>query len=137
MKIQEKPLRIRKDIVNLLEKILLSSNISKQTIGILLRSFHNMLPLIIGLMTIIGNKTIVKWCGIVLIFLIVLFYIFDGCILSMLENRICEDNYNIVDPVIELYNIENNYINRINISYYILGMFIILYSGIYYLRFHY
>lgn len=122
-------------IINYLEKILLSSNISRKTTGILIRSFHNMLPLIIALLIVIGNKRIVQYCGIIIVILILMFYLFDGCILSMLENRICNDSYNIVDPILEIFNIEINYNNRMRVSYYILGIFAISYMIIYKIRF--
>ena len=72
---------------------------------------------------------------IVIVILILMFYLFDGCILSMLENRICNDSYNIVDPILEIFNIEINYNNRMRVSYYILGIFAISYMIIYKIRF--
>ena len=45
-----------------------------------------------------------------------MFYIFDGCILTMVERNLCGDDFTFIDPILEYNNIELNSKNRYNIS---------------------
>ena len=54
----------------------------------------------------------------------------------MLEHRLCEDEYTIADPFIQLAGIEESSKNKILISNIIAIYYFIFYSIVYYIRFY-
>jgi hypothetical protein len=64
-----------------------------------------------------------------------LFILFDGCFISMLENRLCKDNFNMIDPFLELNGLVVDYESRKSLTYYIAVCYTMLFFTIYYLRF--
>ena len=64
-----------------------------------------------------------------------MYALFDGCTLTMLEERLCKDAYTLVDPFIELYGYEVNYINRKKFTAYIMVPHVLIMILIYYYRF--
>ena len=128
---------LEKKILDYCEKMLQSSGISKKNICILLRSVHFALPIINGLILLLAPYFLFKAVLILKICIFSLFIIFDGCILSRLEQRFSEldDKYTIIDPFLELYKIPLNNENRKKYSLYIWGSCFILTYLIYYFRF--
>ena len=58
------------------------------------------------------------------IFVLVLFYCFNGCILTLLELKLCkDDNYTVIDIVLELFDIELNNKTRTKYSYILIIKF--------------
>jgi hypothetical protein len=70
-----------------------------------------------------------------LLLIFLMFFVFGGCILSMVENKICNDDFTIADPFLELLEMEKNSKNRFNISLTIFTIFNIIIGIIYYIRF--
>ena len=64
------------------------------------------------------------------------FFFFDTCMISSLENRIIGDEFNIIDPVLELFNMDLNFMNRLKISYGIGCFYIVAMFCLYFVRFH-
>jgi len=129
--------KMRHSLVNYLESLLNKSNLSKKSLGIVVRSYHFNAPLFLMLAVLIPNKIYANIAVIFYFFVLFLFLLFKGCFISALENRLCEDDFNIVDPLLEYTNQEINYNSRMNISYYILICYSIIFFGIYYIRFLY
>jgi hypothetical protein len=53
----------------------------------------------------------------------------------MIENQICNDDFTIADPFLELLELEKNSKNRFNISCIIGGSYYVMIAIIYYIRF--
>jgi len=127
--------KTKSDIINKIINYFKTSNISLNSIGIIIRSYHYTSPLILMMMLILGNNVLVNISIIFLITIIVMFILFNGCILSMLESKLCNDNFNIIDPTLEYFNCDINYINRMYTSRIIAIIYIIAFILIYYYRF--
>jgi hypothetical protein len=127
--------KTKSEIINKIVNYFKTSSISLSSIGIIIRSYHFTSPLILIMMLSLGNNLLVNISIICLITIIVMFILFNGCILSMLESKLCNDNFNIIDPTLEYFNMEINYINRMYVSYIIATIFIIAFILIYYYRF--
>lgn len=126
----------KKIIIDYLEQKCINSRFSKKTLGYLLRSFHITTPFAFLFMLFFCSKTVVSVAAIHLLFVAILYFIFDGCFLSMLEHRICGDEFTIADPFLELFNMEINHENRIKITYYVIACYMVCFYIIYFLKFH-
>jgi hypothetical protein len=130
---------IRNQFINYLEQSCLynkyTKNISKSSIGILIRSFHLSSP--IQLLTILTFAP--KWMANIAtlgFFIVILLYIlFKGCFLSLLEHRLLLDSFTITDPFLEAFNIEINYNTRHYGTCCIMSIYMGIYCIVYYLRF--
>ena len=71
-----------------------------------------------------------------LVGVLISFYTFDSCFLSILEQNLCNDDFVIIDPVLELNDLEINTANRYYISNVIGITYLITVCLIYYIRFH-
>jgi len=126
----------KKIIIDYLEQKCINSRFSKKTLGYLLRSFHITTPFAFLFMLFFCSKTVVSVAAIHLLFVAILYFIFDGCFLSMLEHRICGDEFTIADPFLELFNMEINHKNRIKITYYVIAIYMVCFYIIYFFKFH-
>ncbi len=122
-------------IIDYLESTCKQTGISENSLGIMLRSYHYSVPLIMIIFVIIGNQTLATVTLIYFVFLVVCWILFNGCFLSMLENRLCDDNFNIVDPILEMSSMQVNYDSRKLVSHYIGFCYTLLIFSIYTLRF--
>jgi hypothetical protein len=78
----------------------------------------------------------VVWVVIFLLVVIFLmFFIFDGCILSMIENKVCNDDFTIADPFLEVLEWDKNTKNRFNVTLVVGLSYYIVIGIIYYIRF--
>jgi hypothetical protein len=64
-----------------------------------------------------------------------MFFAFNGCIMSMIENRICNDDFTIADPFLELLGWEKNKKNSFNVTLVVGSFYYITVGIIYYIRF--
>jgi len=93
-----------------------NGRLSKKSIGEIIRAIHFTTPInIIGLMCI-SPQYICNLLIIYLVFISIFFIIFDGCFLTIVEQYYCEDTFTIIDPSLELMNIEKTNKNRYLIS---------------------
>ncbi len=67
--------------------------------------------------------------------ILICYILFQGCFISMLENRLCDDKFNIVDPFLEYNNVNINYKTRKIVTIYIAVCYTLIFYGIYYFRF--
>ena len=63
------------------------------------------------------------------------FYRFNGCFLSMLENRLCNDDFTIADPILEVMHLDPTNENRLVGTYTVALSFIVTFALVYYIRF--
>ena len=128
--------KIMKQYMNSLSDKCHTCKLSSKSIGILIRSFHLNAPPFFMYNLLFGPYIM---CNIVMLFLIIagfLFYTFDMCFLSVMEQNLCNDNFVIMDPILELCNLEVNTQNRYYISNMIGIPYLITVFLIYYFRFY-
>lgn len=130
-------IKLRNNILDFAENIINKTNLSKKSIGILLRSFHFSIPIIVTLLLLVGSNEHFKAAIIFNIFIFILFFTFDGCILSRLEQKFTDDDFTVIDPFLELINVETTNDNRKWYSFYSSIFGFVLSFVLYYYRFHY
>lgn len=108
-----------------------SGKISKKSLGIIMRSFHMSAPIFFILIASFAPKKVVWIVLFLLLIIFLMFFIFDGCILSMIEHKICDDDFTIADPFLELLEWEKNSKNRFNVTL-LVGLFYYVIIGIIY-----
>jgi len=125
----------RSNIVKNLVEECDKSKISNRTLGIYIRALHICAPLNILLAFLYISKSLYIIIFILLLIALVLFYYFNGCILTMLERDLCGDNFTFIDPFIEAYDMEMNNRNRYIVSIRVAIGYILLCLLIFYIRF--
>lgn len=125
----------RKRIVDLLEGLCETSNLSKKTLGYTMRSYHVGTPLILLVFLFNSPQWVVTIHALNLLGVFLCFYIFGGCLLTMLEHRLCGDDFTIADPFIEQMGMELNGKNRLQVSYGMAVGYLIFFFSVYYFRF--
>jgi len=122
-------------IIDEAEFMLKKTNCSDKTIHGCLAIMHLLFPSIGMLLVLFGNKTMVVMTIIATYIILCLFIVFDGCILTRLENRFCNGNITIIDPFLRFLNIPVTYKNRLNYTRAFMVFLFIMEPIIYYLRF--
>ena len=130
--------KLKFEIVNYLENIIENkfNFFSKKTIGIYIRSFHIVLPYNFIILFLFGSKKLNIFILFFLFTALAFFYIFQGCLLTILEKKLCGDEYTFIDPFIEFHNLELNNKNRYEISLYVAILYVLLMIFIFLLRFY-
>ena len=124
-------------ILDICELLLKKTGYSDHQICYRLRAFHFIFPNIAAFFIFFGSKKAFKIVIIVNAIIMSCFIMLNGCILSRLERRFTDEDYTILDPVMDLLGIEKTNENRIQYSIYS-GMICFIGTGfIYYLRFIY
>lgn len=123
-------------IVDYLEKLCETSRISKKTLGNTIRSYHVSLPFVVIILLFYASQWCVTIAGLSLVGVFILFFITNGCLLTMLEHRLCGDEFTIADPFIEYMGMELNSKNQVKISYFIAIGFFIFFFLVYFYRFY-
>jgi len=121
--------------VDWLEGTICSKNISPKSNGYLLRAFHMYSSVILIFILCFGPTWMVILATIFVIVIVVAFIVFRGCLLSMLETRLCQDDFNICDPILEYYSIEINNQNRMKLSLPVMILYLFLSLGIVFCRY--
>lgn len=109
--------------------------LSKKSIGELIRASHFSAPFSMIIMFMFCSKFVCNMLFGYIILISIAFLIFDGCFITFIEQKYCEDDFTIVDPCLELSNIEKTNKNRFLISIPMGVLFIISTLFIYYIRF--
>ena len=128
---------IRDKLVHIVESNIRKTNLSDKSICILLRTTHFSFPIVNGLVLLFGSDSWVKIIIYFNIFVFFMFFIFDGCILSKLEHCFTDDEFTVIDPFLELINLELTNENRTTYSLYSSIMGFIFTFILYYYRFIY
>jgi hypothetical protein len=93
-----------------------NGRLSKKSIGEMIRAIHFVTPINIIVLLCISPPYICNLIMLYMLFVLTSFIIFDGCFLTIIEQYYCEDNFTIIDPSMELLNIEKTNRNRFLIS---------------------
>ena len=125
----------RNEIVEKMKKYFQSGKLSDKSLGIMMRTFHISTPVSYLILSLLAPRYVVNIVAGLLLVIFLMFIVFGGCILSMVENKICNDDFTIADPFLELLEMEKTSKNRFNISLTIFTIFNIIIGIIYYLRF--
>lgn len=125
----------RNNIVDKIKNGFKTGKLSDKSLGILIRSFHTSTPVSLLFLSLFAPRYIVNCVVAFLIVVFFLFLIFGGCFLTMVENKICNDDFTIADPFLELLELEKTSKNRFNISAIIGGTYCVFITIIYYIRF--
>ena len=123
-------------IIDYLEELCETSSISKKTLGNTIRSYHVSTPFVVLILLFYASQWCVTIAGLSLIGVFILFFLTNGCLLTMLEHRLCGDEFTIADPFIEKMGMELNSKNRVLISYFIAIGFFIFFFLVYFYRFY-
>ena len=124
-------------ILDFLEELCETSRLSKKTLGQTIRSYHVTMPFVVLILLFYGGQITVTIAAINLIFVFICFVISNGCLLTMLEHRLCGDEFTIADPFIETLGLESSSKNRVIVSYFIAVGFFIFFFLVYYYRFYF
>ena len=112
---------IKKKIISTVISYCNDFKISNNNIGMWLRALH----IYSFFSNILAISILPLQISFILIFLLALvpiwFYLLDGCLLSEIENILCDDKFNMTDIFLEALNWDINKKNRFIISYYVFG----------------
>ena len=125
----------RNEIVEKMKKYFQSGKLSDKSLGIMMRTFHISTPVSYLILSVLAPRYVVNIVAALLLVIFLMFFVFGGCILSMVENKICNDDFTIADPFLELLEMEKTSKNRFNISLTIFTIYNIIIGIIYYIRF--
>tara|TARA_B100001175_G_C19453252_1_gene612442 strand:- start:695 stop:1108 length:414 start_codon:yes stop_codon:yes gene_type:complete len=124
-------------IIDILELLCKKTGISNHSLGVMIRSYHFGMPCAFMFTVLLCNHLIAYISVIYYSLILISYIIFQGCFVSMLENRLCNDKFNIVDPFLELNSVDVNYNTRKIVTTYIAVCYTMIFYGIYYFRFYY
>lgn len=125
----------RNEIVDKIKTFFQSGKLSDKSLGIMMRTFHISTPVSYLILSVLAPRYVVNIVAALLLVIFLMFFVFGGCILSMVENKICNDDFTIADPFLELLELEKTSKNRFNISLTIFTIYNIIIGIIYYIRF--
>ena len=127
----------RNQLIDFAERFIRTTNVQDNIACLTLRIFHLFIPVISISILLFGVRNWFMTITLINIIIFTMFFMFDGCILSRIEQRFSEkgDDFTVIDPFLILVDVERTNENRIMYSIYssLLG-FIATYL-IYYYRF--
>jgi hypothetical protein len=105
--LDKKDEKLKYKLVNYLENKCNNSKIRNITILNLFRALHITIPIFLLILTLYVNKKTIIMIILFFILVILLFYYLDGCFLTLLELKLSKnDNYTVIDIILELLDIE-------------------------------
>jgi hypothetical protein len=138
-KIKKTTKRVGKEYINNFITALDTFNngrLSKKSIGEMIRAIHFTAPInIIVLLCILPKYA----CNIIILYMLLVlisFIIFDGCFLTIIEQYYCEDTFTIIDPQLELLQIDKTNRNRFLVSIPVAVVYLTIIFIIYGYRFN-
>jgi hypothetical protein len=124
-------------VVSRLKSLCDKCGISNHTLGMYIRAWHIMTPAYMIILMFYISKLLYRILIIYLLFLLIAFNYFKGCVLTVLEKELCGDTFTFIDPLLEYNNIELNSKNRYNMSLIAAKLYLAITFTIYYYRFLY
>ena len=114
-----------------------NNRLSKKSIGELIRALHFTTPVNLMVLLCISPLYICNLVFAYILGVLILFILFDGCFLTIIEQYYCEDTFTIIDPTLELLQLELTNKNRFKVSIPIAVVYISIALIIYDYRFIY
>jgi len=102
----------KNNFINFLENICNNIPISNKLLGLIIRFVHFNLTMVILIFVLFAPKFLALLFIIFTFIIIIMYILLGGCILTILEQRLCKENYTIIDPFIELIGLKINSKNR-------------------------
>lgn len=127
--------KLKYKIIDYLEDKCNKSKINNYIIGQNVRALHVAIPIFLITLVFLASKQIVKLVIIYFIFVIFLFIYFDGCLLTLLERRLCNDKFTIFDILLEIFNLPIESKTQKKVSKIVLALIFVLCILVYYFRF--
>jgi len=121
--------------IDWLETLCGNMPLSPKTMVHMMRAFHVGTPVVLMFVLVVGPKWMATLAAFNLFACISLFFVFQGCFLSMLEERLSGDNFTIADPFLELCQWDCNNTNRTIMTYWVAGTYMVVFYAVYYVRF--
>ena len=112
-----------------------NGKLSKKSIGEMIRAIHFTAPINIIVLLCILPKYVCNIIMLYMLFVLISFIIFDGCFLTIIEQYYCEDTFTIIDPQLELLQIDKTNRNRFLVSIPVAVVYLIIIFIIYSYRF--
>ena len=127
----------RNQLIDLAEKFIRTTNVKDNIACLTLRIFHFIIPVISVSILLFGVMHWFMTITLINIIIFTMFFMFDGCILSRIEQRFSEkgDDFTVIDPFLILVDVECTNENRTIYSIYSSLMGFIATYLIYYYRF--
>ena len=121
-------------------KILKMTNMDNLYLGILIKSVHFQLPGFFLFIIIFSSKI---YCVLAMIYIVLvsaMYYYFGNCFISIIENELLNEypdlkNLNVVDPILNVLDLEIDNNNRKYISIFIFSFYILVVLSIFSFRF--
>jgi hypothetical protein len=127
----------RNQLIDFAERFIRTTNLKDNIACLLLRVFHLFIPVISISILLFGVRHWFMAITLINIIIFTMFFMFDGCILSRIEQRFSEkgDDFTVIDPFLILVDVERTNENRTIYSIYSSLMGFIATYLIYYYRF--
>ena len=127
----------QKMLVNRIECFIRKTNLNDTTICLTLRIFHYAIPTISFVIILSGSRHWVIIAEATHILIFIMFFAFDGCILTRIERRFSEncDDFTVIDPILNLIHVNRTNENRMIYSVYLSLIGFLATYLIYYYRF--
>lgn len=123
--------KIKKFILNFFLELVDASPFSRKSTGMMLRTIHTIVPFFFVILLLLTKNKNINYIVLTVIILIsFLFVFFKGCILSMIETKLLDDDYNVIDPFLELFNIPITNEKRFIVMKYLGGLYIIFIASL-------
>jgi len=126
---------LRDKVIKFLYNYINTSNISNKSYGHIIRSLHYSMPFILLIFISLAAYRTCIICFFLLFTTAILFYLLDGCFLTMLELKLLKDNFTIIDPFIEYFNLKLTNNSRLIMTLYIMSLYWYIFLLIIYIRF--
>jgi hypothetical protein len=127
--------KIKKNIIDECEKKLRKSNLADQTLCGLVQFIHVFFSVFSFICILFGSKMWFCVSGIMCVLAAICFFLFNGCLVTMLEHRFSTDNFVIIDPFLMVLNMQITNENRYTYSIVSGGLSFLVIGLMYYIRF--
>ena len=124
-----------KTFINIFVEKCKNGKLSCKSLGIIIRTLHMCAPTSFLISVMFGSYLLSTITIFFLFGVFICFYTFDSCFLSVLEQKLCNDDFVIIDPALELCDWEINTYNRYYISNILGVIYMAIIFIIYYIRF--
>lgn len=123
------------NIINAAERALRKTGLTDKTLCILLRGIHIIVFPLFFYCILFGSNRQFHFAVVYAVTICTIFIGLNGCMLTKIETKFAQDDFNIIDPLLLIFNADRTKANRYN---YTIGLNVFIGISlplIYYLRF--
>ncbi len=125
----------RNSLVEYVIYLIKKTGFSDEISCFILRITHIIIPLLVIVLAMTNSKYFASLSIIIIIIVDILFLLFNGCILTIVERKLSRENYTLIDPLLNMYNVKNTNSNRRNVTKFLGGTLTIAVLSIYIIKF--